>query len=260
MKSWYVYGYTNRKPEEAFVYPGIDGEPVQFVSEGELFAAATEVDAEEFQPERLQEKVEEPVWVQEKAAHHHQVVQKIFENVPVLPVSFGTVFASKPLLPEEKESYLQSRLKEVDGREEWKVKLFLHVETWMNHADSAREMEESIAGLSKGKQFFARKKLQQDLRARAEQEAEERASELFHAVASCAEKAERKKTWEKQVSGRREEMAANDVFLFYGEEQLNEAASRIKAFKEEEEKLGRGLIVEVSGPWPPYHFAAAETT
>jgi len=55
----------------------------------------------------------------------------------------------------------------------------------------------------------------------------------------------------KDFTGRQEEMVLNTFYLIE-EVKLSQFQKRVKEVKEKYSR--QGLIIEMTGPWPPYHF------
>lgn len=60
------------------------------------------------------------------------------------------------------------------------------------------------------------------------------------------------KLLEKDFTGIEEEMILNSFYLIE-ELKLNQFQKKVEELKEKHNS--RGIIIEMTGPWPPYHFA-----
>jgi Gas vesicle synthesis protein GvpL/GvpF len=81
--AYYVYAIVTHDSAVPAGLAGFHGRPVELIAHGNLAAAATLVDPTGLQPST------------ESVLTHEEVVERLGETVPLLPVRFGTVFADK---------------------------------------------------------------------------------------------------------------------------------------------------------------------
>ncbi|MCY8230386.1 GvpL/GvpF family gas vesicle protein [Priestia endophytica] len=149
---------------------------------------------------------------------------------------------------------LSKLFKDLVGKEEWTLKIYsdekqLKPYVEENNKDIKIKSEE-IKSLSKGRQYFERKKLERLL-----QEKKRLSKEIHEELSALTSKSGIKKNWNQKVTGRQDEMSWNSVYLI--------KEGNVKRFLDEVEKLGEkyktyGLQLEATGPWPCYYFAKVE--
>src|SRR5688572_30147155 len=120
----YVYAVLAEGERRAEL-TGIDRAPVRLLSEGALAAAASDVPAEDFEEEPLNENIRDMEWLGERAAQHQAVNARLFRSASaLLPLSFGTVFRSDDNVRSflrENAALVGERLERVQDRSEWVI-------------------------------------------------------------------------------------------------------------------------------------------
>jgi hypothetical protein len=81
--AYYIYAIVARDSAVPAKLAGFGGHPVELIPHGNLAAAASVVDPAELQPSTG------------SVLKHEEVVERLGETVPLLPVRFGTAFADK---------------------------------------------------------------------------------------------------------------------------------------------------------------------
>jgi hypothetical protein len=250
---------------------------VELIREGPIAAVTSRVGLNQFAPERLQGKTAEDIrWLGKIAARHNEIICQAADSSAVLPLRLGTVFHSRDSLQAMLVRYrstVAEFLERLGNRQEWGAKLYLEkrrLEPVSGHAGPppphylaraggkppsanqrrAENMDPSPPATS-GTAYLTRKKAQLDRR----QELRASVHRTIQGVEKClAGKAEhycRVRNLPCDLTGRTEEMVFNGAFLV--------PSSALATWLETVRKLylevrSEGLVLEVSGPWPPYHF------
>jgi pyruvate/2-oxoglutarate dehydrogenase complex dihydrolipoamide acyltransferase (E2) component len=178
------------------------------------------------------------------------VIRAVFEHGPVLPLRFGTVVADQDgarRLLEEHETSARRRLAHLATHREWGVRL--------SQDDSAKEPEEERedAGARRrdmtGTSYLASRRdaLQESQRAEQQNAAlTERAEEALseHAVDVA-----------RRGGGPGSALLTDLAYLVpaTSEDSFLAAAERLSG-----EVAREGLLLDVTGPWPPYSFASLQ--
>ncbi len=124
-----VYIYAVLVEPWAAELTGINGQPVRWIIDSGLAAAVSDVPAEEFGEEPLNERVRNMVWLEPRAVEHQNVNFRLHELVDaIIPLSFGTVFRDDERVRQmlrDRSGALSERLEAVRGSGEWVVSLEL---------------------------------------------------------------------------------------------------------------------------------------
>jgi hypothetical protein len=241
----YAYAVTRddlRYPDDG---PGLTaGLPVTLIADDGLGLLVSRVDPDELQvdPDDLSETGRLAVL----ARGHDTVVRAAVTAGPVLPLRFGTVVADEDgarRLLREHSAVARERLDRIGDAREWGVRLVRSLSEDEPVPVAAREGRADVTGT----EFLARRRQALQEREDAEQTARTAAQALEEALAPHVTEALRR-------GGAPGSSLLLDVAYLV-------PPRAEAAFLAETERLGGelrpgGLALEVTGPWPPYSFAA----
>ncbi|WP_165822555.1 GvpL/GvpF family gas vesicle protein [Paenibacillus montanisoli] len=226
---------------------------------GDIIAVLEAVDPQVFSQQSIQRYVEDPNWVKEKAVGHHNVLAMLQQRHTVIPLKFCTIYESEQSL----EAMLIRHYDEITdlfaalrGKEEWSLKVYCDKEELKTHVmQSSLELAKlsaDLSGLSPGKQFLMKKQLNASLERETENAMKRICLEAHESLSSSTLQQIEKKVWERKVTGRKEEMIWNSMYLT-DRQRVDSFLQLVKQFGEEFQAFG--LTFEATGPWPVYHFA-----
>jgi hypothetical protein len=222
----------------------------------DLCAVFSEVCLEDFCGRAAELRLRDLAWVGPRALQHEAAVEDVLRHSPVLPAPFATLFSSPERLGEfldEHRVVISEFLERVADQEEWSVRGLLDRKQAGRAltAASLAAQEGQLAALPQGQRYFA----EQRIRAGAEKALSLWLEETRRQVASRLMK---------QASDFREcpavarasresgvEMVLNWAFLL---PKRATPAFRAQVDQVNEKQAMGGLILELSGPWPPYRF------
>lgn len=229
---------------------GVAGEPVRAVRHEGLAVLAGPVPAADFDEGPLRERLEDLSWLEDVARAHQQVVDTAGTDTCVIPVRMATVCRGEDglrrLLAGGRDRFAAA-LDRLEGRVEWGVKAY---------AAPASRPEEPSADPSaavSGRDYLRRRSAQRRTSEQAHEHTEEGARRVHEALTALAEGARLHPPQDVRLSGEADRNVLNAAYLIPREE--SEAfAQRVG------ELAGRelGLRLELTGPWAPYSFVAAE--
>jgi hypothetical protein len=236
---------------------GMDGEHPLFVEViGEVAAVLAEVNLEDFSGPGAQEKMEDLAGVAPRALRHEDVVLSAMEQGPVLPVRFGTVFSSlaaaEPL--RQRQDVLMKFFQDTIDKKEWTLKGYVdrpQARARMTAARLATEKEQ-LAGLSPGKRYFLEQKIKGAVDKDVAAWLKEMGRDILSVVKKMSVGFSECRLQSQDVTGRDEEM------FFHGALLVPDASATVLQGITNEWNTrheSQGLQIELSGPWPPYHFA-----
>lgn len=224
-------------------------------------AVVCKLSSNQYTEENIKVKINNDIeWLQEKAFHHHETVMSLSKMYTVIPLKFCTLYKNEENLlqtvksNEEKMDKVFSLLK---GNEEWNLKIFCDDHVLRNEViynnPTIEEKKVEISHLTRGKQFFEKKKLDRLIDEAVEAE-KQRVSEWVHSqVEEFVIHGNVKRNWNKDVTGRKENMTWNSVYLI-STDKVETFLERIQKY--EKELSRKGWQLETTGPWPAYHFAS----
>jgi len=222
---------------------GVDGEAVRPVSAAGLTALVGAVDQEAFGVEQLRARLDDLDQLATIARAHHRVIRVAADHQAVAPARLATLYADfgrvRAMLVEHAAAF-RAALRRVAGRHEWGVKIFAAPER-----GPGRPAERPASGTA-----YLRQR-RDSLTAR--ETALAAAGQVHADLAGTAVAARQRPPQDPNLSGDRRRMLLNATYLV--DDAGGEAfAARVPAIAREHPDLA----VELTGPWPPYSFAAVE--
>lgn len=218
-----------------------------------LVAVISQVILSDFSDSNLQDLA----WLGPRARTHESVVQEVMQLSPVLPVKFGTIYRSNSGLADfinHNGAVILQALHQVHGKAEWSVKAYIdEVRARVFVTETNPEIQQLTARLSVSPGLRYMQQKQVDLRVETALSgwASEVAGKIEEILAPNAVGISTLKLHSSAMSGRSERMIYNGGFLLDN--------SNIDSFENVIQQLhvlyeASGLILELRGPWPPYHF------
>ncbi|SER45021.1 Gas vesicle synthesis protein GvpL/GvpF [Gracilibacillus ureilyticus] len=260
----YLYGFipgSELKENPLKEMKGFDDEGSIFtISAGKVEAVVCELDDREFSEQVLQEKTENDIkWLQEKALHHHHTIMALYEQYTLIPLKFCTIYKSKERLHqtvETKKEQMEAVLEQIKGREEWNLKIYCEdtqlKEDISKNSPLIEAKKKEINQLSPGRRFFEMKKIDSLVEEELEKEKNKICEEVHERMRQFATDATVKKNWSKEMTGRKENMCWNSIYFL----EQSQVETFVEEMGQKEMSLNsKGFTLELTGPWPAYHFA-----
>lgn len=241
--AWYVFGVV----EAAAASP----EGARLVEEGPLAAVVAAVSLDDFGEDALAERLNDRTWLEQHVRAHEDLLLRVAEATTVVPFRFGAVYRELDdvagMLRVRRDELLAA-LDRVRGRVE------LGVKAWVDRGRFEDSLGAAPAAASSGRAYLERR--------RNEQERAQRASELLGEIArdaharllECAVEGVANRPQARELTGREETMILNGAYLV-----ADDGAGLSQAVRALEDEHGaRGLVFELTGPWPPHNFVASQ--
>ncbi len=276
------YAFAQPECRVREIGPGVDPHfNVELIREGPIAAVVSRVGLDQFDPERLQGATAEDIqWLGKVAARHNEIICQAATSSAVLPLRLGTVFQSRDSLQAmlvRCRSTVAKFLERLGNRQEWGVKLYLDkhqpepipghlgpppphflARTNPDHRENtpatnprqAENMAPSPSATS-GTAYLTQKKAQLDSRREQRASVYQTIQSVEQSLASNAEHCCRIRNLPSDLTGRTEEMVFNAAYLLSSSSQASWLETVQRVYQDVQSK---GLVLEVSGPWPPYHF------
>jgi hypothetical protein len=238
-------------------------EGIQIVSHRDIAAVVEKTTIDEFQEETFKSKAEKDIkWLGEKVMHHNNVISRFAEKTAVVPMKFGTIFKSskslEDMLEEKHQDFLEIILN-LDGKEEWGVKVFCDMNKLQEHIRQAskniRDIDAAIKDKPEGIAYFLKRKREGLIFEESERKMNECASSIHEELSSIADKNCLNKLQPKELTKKEAEMILNGAYLIL-KEKIDEFKSKVSDLQKT--YADSGLELEISGPWPPYSFVYLE--
>ena len=207
-----------------------------------IWAVAADAPLDRYNAGQLGNALQDIDAISRHALAHAAVVEFFFQRAPVIPLKVFTLFSSDDKIRNDlrrRTRRLQKLFGSLCGLEEWGVRIIAGAA----QADSAR-------ALTSGRDYLHAKRRLAELNAAPPAATVRETRSAMNALAKLAAKT-RKETFPPPARGRS---------FVTGASFLVKTAQRTR-WKREVDKVGaalakRGHRLEVTGPWPPYHFVS----
>ncbi|MEU7871689.1 GvpL/GvpF family gas vesicle protein [Dactylosporangium sp. NPDC049140] len=240
----------------------VAGGDLRTVGGADLVAVVSPVDLDEFGEDALRRNLEDLAWLDRIARAHHSVVAALAREHAVVPAGLATVYrddAGLRTMLEQRRGDLDAVLDRVGDRAEWGVKAYAAPETEAPAATSAgpsgdRHGAGDLADRP-GTAYLSRRRARLSAGEVWRQRAADGAEATYTALAAGAAEARRHPPQDPRLTGRTEPMVLNGAFL------VDRAGSDgFAGLVAAEAARHPELHLELTGPWPPYSFVAAQET
>lgn len=246
----YLFCLARRGALPPLEEPGLEGRPVTAWAFREIAALGQPLPIEAFAGPEAEEHLQDLAWVGPRACRHEELVERAMQFSPVLPARFGTLFSSLESLKALVDNHCEAILRFLEyaaDKEEWAVKGLLDREEAQRHFLAAAGVLPSSPG--------TRYLMEQRHRAQAAREVKSWVSQISLTLAARLERQavdfRPLRPLARQTSGREQEMVFNWAFFVA---RRDREAFRLQVEELSAAQASQGLVLELSGPWPPYHF------
>lgn len=243
------------------VPPGIAGitdSPVERVAAEGLAALISRVPATEFAAEPLTRNLNDLTWLERVARSHEAVLDAALAQGTIVPLRMCTLFEGeagvREMLERQREA-LTEALAALEGRLEWAVKVLVDRHRLM---EAARPEDRGIAERAPsgdGGAYLQRRRGERSAREAAGRLAAETAQQIHARLQDWTIDARTRPPQNRELSGHEGEMVLNAAYLVE-RERTDELRQLVTELEEHHRELG--ARIELTGPWPPYNFVAAD--
>lgn len=254
----YLFCLTSENPLPEVTGPGIDGEHPLLVEDiGNVAAIFSEVNLEDFTGPEAQARMEDLAWIGPRALRHEEVIMAVMEQVPVLPVRFGTVFSSFEAMKEPLRRHWDTWsmfFRDTAGKKEWSLRAYMdrpQVRSQIMAVRLAAEKEQ-LDGLSPGKRYFLEQKIKGAVEREVTSWLKGIGEDILSKVQKVSSSFSERRLLSREVTGMDDEMFFHGAFLV-PDRSVDVLQGLTGEWNRHHET--QGLSLELSGPWPPYHFA-----
>lgn len=244
---FWLYAVTDSPPDMWAGLSGVAGEPVQAVQCRGLGCVTSRVPLAEFGEEALRRNLEDLDWLTVTARAHNAVIGAVARVGAVVPLRLATVYIDDERLHgmlEDRQAELTAALDRLRDRTEWGVKAY-RIPVGRSEPEAGRP--------ETGTEYLHRRRAALSA-SRAEDTSMHRlAWDLHGDLAALAVDSRRHPPQDPTLTGRREVMALNGSYLVE-DRRAGEFTDAVAALDD----TTPGLLLELTGPWPPYSFASEE--
>jgi hypothetical protein len=256
-----VYVYAVLVEPAAGDLAGINGQPVRWITDSslKLAAAVSEVPAEEFGEEALNEGVRDMAWLGPRAVAHQEVNYRLHDAAEtMIPLAFGTVFHDDERVRQllrDRAPGLAERLQVVRGSAEWVVALHLlrepEPELVAQASPAIQALRAEVESSSPGRAHLLRRRMAEVERDEARRLRDLAAEEVLAGLHQVAADVYREPLPSDSVE--RPLLRASVLVRRNDESRFLDEVERLRA--RWPEPTYRLLL---TGPWPPYRFGGID--
>ena len=249
----WAYGVVPEQAASSVDVSGVAGGAVDVVTDGELGVLVSEVPREQFDAEPLRANLNELTWLERVAREHEAVLDEVLAaGATIVPLRLCTIFddadGARRMLEREREP-LTRVLGQLEGRQEWGVKLLVDGDRLAATAAPGVDQAQGEGGAA----YLARRRHERQAREAARSVAAQIVDDVDGSLRAHAIGAVRLPAQNRELAGFSGDMLLNGAYLVDADEV---AALRETAEQLQERYADAGARLVVTGPWPPYNFAA----
>jgi len=257
--SLYLYCFF-KGPSSLSPQRGIDdGNATTVLCYEDLCALVSPVPIDEYNEEALEHRLRDLEWLTPRVKRHEEIIRYAQRIHPVIPIRFGTIYASdERVLEVLREGYDQfySYLDFISGKEEWGVKVYAEEYAGRRTIEASSELigelDEQISSAGSGGQVYLLKKKRENIiRQQSIDFLNDLSNEIHQQILSWSVEGHKNKVLSKRATGKGCDMILNAAFLLDTKD-VGDFKERIDALAAE--YSADDLSFEISGPWPCYSF------
>jgi len=263
----WVYAVTRAlRPDVLREVAGVAGEPVRTVSGHGLMAVIGSVDAEQFGEEGFERRLADPAELATIARAHHEVIEAVTAARPALPLRLATVYRDDERVRDmlgQQQAGFAATLEWLGDRHEYGVKAWADL-TMMRAGEDQQAPAAAPAGVrtGAGAAYLSRRRAQLAERDTRRQTAAEGGAQIHQALSALAAAARLHPPQDLPLAEAPDQAGAGpgggrpELMVLSGSYLLD--PDSLPRFSEAARAAGdrAGFRLELTGPWPPYSFAA----
>ncbi len=251
----YLFCFARRHRLPVFEVGGLDHRhPVSFWAFKDIVAVLGMSSLEDFCGPEAENRMKDLAWIGPRVCRHEEVVEEVMRRSPAFPARFGTIFSSLDALEKLLDVHYDKISRFLDkaaDKEEWAVKGLLNrVQTRTSFSTLMLSREEGrLASLSPGKRYLA----EQRIRSSADRELNIWLNGIIKGIGDdlCRHSSEFRERKVLSPDSEAMEMVLNWAF-WTAREDADDFRARVDRANEQNDR--QGLLLQLSGPWPPYSF------
>lgn len=257
---YYVYGVVPPGTDAADAPSGIEGAAVSAIGTTSLAALVSELDAQAYSPELIEERVGDVEWLAPRAEAHDAVLSWAGHPGPVVPLHMWAMFSGRDgvmAMLESRAAELVPLLERLRGADEYGLRVYADpaaLEKIVAGSDaSVAELERTAAAAGPGQRYLIERKLEGARRDAARALASARADDIHAALRAQSVAAARDAIPTAASDG----SAVLSAAFLVRRDSLDAFRAALTAVVRQTES--EGFRFAFTGPWPPYHFAAGSS-
>lgn len=241
--TFYMYGIVSTNQVVDSMFAGIEGlqerSVVYSLPCGNLTAIVSKLTDPAFSPYMIRKSMRDNGWLKDQVRHHAGVLSEAKGLMTIIPLRFGTVFSSENGIRrfvETQRSKMMDTLSRLQDKSEFGIRVVCDAERVLSHAEFKGIVDQQKYSKDGGLTLDA---IMANVGRRIHAPLNEMASEAVSKGIPAAP------STENMI------VALNSTYLV---PVVGEKNFRARVTTLAQEMRNFGVTIEVSGPWPPYHF------
>jgi hypothetical protein len=257
----YVYGLVRDGFRAARLPPGLDEASVELRTAGGFSALVSRLARAEYDSEAVERNSGNVPWLSPRAMAHDRVLTWAQEHGGVIPLPMFSLFSDERALStalERQSATLRDAFQRVSDADEFGVRVHRRDDRMMAVVD---ELDPALATLraeanaaSPGQRYLIERKIAEEGKAAVRAAAKRMARGIFDRLQALSRQAVARPLTPDAGRDADATLVLNGAFLVDRArvEEFRAAVGEIVVAHEP-----RGLTLDFTGPWPPYHFVSA---
>jgi len=256
MSAVYLYCLARPQAHAALDGPGVDDEcPLNLIPFKDVVAVVSAARVDDFVGPPAEARMRDLAWVGPRACRHEEVVERVMRSSPVMPARFAALFSSRESLAnwlERHHAAISYALDRFADHEEWAVKGTLDRRTAeASFLAAALVRCGSALSSSPGARYFDERRLQAGIGQELDAWLKEVGAGIARALLDCAVEFRERPVVSSGAPPEEGTRILNWAFLV-PRSRTDDFGAQVQRINDEHTE--HGLVLDVSGPWPPYSF------
>ncbi len=262
----YLYGVVRVAPDtkpSSLRHEGIVPEAaVRLVPHGDMAALVSTVLADQFSGDALRAASADADWLRARVVAHDEVLKELCTRFALIPFRFGTTcpdVADVPGILTRQRARFDQAFDRIKDAAEWGVKLYCELSALRRRVEDAvpaiRGMRKTLMSATPGTQFFLQKRYDSAVEDQGRAYTAKVVARCHERLAAAARNAVQVQVRVPVDDGAGAALAMNAAYLV--DKDATGAFKRTVA-QFEGELSTDGFVLEVTGPWPAYHFVSPD--
>jgi hypothetical protein len=236
--------------------PGVDSErPLDLIPFKDVMAVVSEVRVGDFLGPSAEAQMKDLAWVGPRACRHEEVIERAMRFSPVVPARFATLFSSRESLATWLKSHHDAISRALDrfaDHEEWAVKGTLdRRKAEARFLAAALERQGGVLPSSPGARYFEERRIRVGVSQEIDAWLSEAGARIAKALLDLAVEFREREVVSDGAPGEEGAGMLNWAFLV-SRSRVDDFSARLQQINTEH--ADSGLVLSLSGPWPPYSF------
>ncbi|MDR3587845.1 MAG: GvpL/GvpF family gas vesicle protein [Desulfosporosinus sp.] len=246
----YAFGIIEANQGDIVDLLGMEDRPCRIVENRTLGMIVCSVSRKEYNEESLHHYMEDMAWVESHARRHEEILLKTMEGRSVIPLPFCTIFTDEENIKRQlrqNAERLKEDLQRLENHKEMHVKLFV------NRKQLIEKLQENLpySGGQSGGGYFQKRQWEKKIQEEMDRLLDDYGESLYQDLNNIS--AEARLLDKAGVVVPEGLQLVFAVHYLMAKEHSEEWDKKLAEFDEVADPLG--FTLDVSGPWPPYHFS-----